>query len=70
MTFSQLNAGATIQRIGEEIYVDDKQTRKMGVRTITEFRVRRGREKTALWVSSAQVQQWLDTAQGIENPLD
>lgn len=70
MTIRDLLPGSTITRIGEEIYVVDKAQRKMGVRVITEFRVRRGLEKTALWVTGAQVQQWLDTALAIENPLD
>ncbi len=70
MTIRDLNVGATIQMLGEQIYIDDKQTRKMGVREITEFRVRRGKEKTALWMVAAQVQNWLDRAQWVENPIE
>jgi hypothetical protein len=67
MTISDLNPGATIQMLGEQIYIDAKQTRKVGIREVTEFRVRRGRQTTALWTVAAQVQNWLDRAQWIEN---
>ena len=68
MTIHDLKPGATIQMLGEQIYIDDRQTRKVGVREITEFRVRRGNQREALWVVAAQVQNWLDRAQWIENP--
>ena len=68
MTIHDLKPGATIQMLGEQIYIDDRQTRKVGVREITEFRVRRGNQHEALWVVAAQVQDWLDRAQWIENP--
>ena len=68
MTIHDLKPGATIQMLGEQIYIDDRQTRKVGVREITEFRVRRGNQRLALWVVAAQAQDWLDRAQWIENP--
>ena len=68
MTFGQLNIGAEIERIGETIYVADKQTRQVGVRTVTEFKVVRGCCKDGLWVTAAQVQQWLDAAVSVLNP--
>lgn len=68
MTIRELNPGATIQMLGEQIYIEDKQTKTIGVRTITEFRVRRGKEKSSLWIVAAQVQNWLDRAQWIDNP--
>jgi hypothetical protein len=69
MTVRDLQPGATIQMLGEQIYITDKQTRQMGVRSVTEFRARRGRQKDELWYVSAMVQGWLDRAQWIENPL-
>lgn len=69
MTTRDLNPGATIQMLGEQIYIDGKQTRKLGVREITEFRVRRGNQRESIWTVAAQVQGWLDRAQWIENPL-
>lgn len=69
MTIRDLNPGATIQMPGEHIYVDDKQTRTVGVREITEFRIRRGKQTTSLWTVAAQVQNWLDRAQCIDNPI-
>jgi hypothetical protein len=65
MTIRDLEPGAVIARIGEEIYIDDKQQHTVGARTVTEFRVRRGLQKTALWVTGAQVQQWLGTCQAV-----
>ena len=69
MTIRDLNPGATIQMLGEQILIADKQTRKMGIRQITEFRVIRGCCKNGLWVGAAQVQNWLDRAQMIDNPI-
>jgi hypothetical protein len=68
MTIRDLNPGAVIQMIGEQIYIDAKQTRQIGIREVTEFRVRRGNQKSAIWTGAAQVQNWLDRAQWIENP--
>lgn len=70
MTIRDLNPGAIIQMLAEQIYIDDKQTCKVGIREVTEFRVRRGNQRTALWTGAAQVQSWLDRAQWIENPED
>jgi len=70
MTIRDLNPGAEIERIGETIKIADKQTRTMGVRTITEFKVVRACCKSGLWVTGAQVQQWLDTAISISNPVE
>jgi hypothetical protein len=69
MTIHDLQPGSTIGRIGEEIFIADKSQRKVGVRTITEFKVIRGCCKSGLWVTGQQVQQWLDTARFVENPL-
>jgi hypothetical protein len=69
MTVRDLNPGATIQMLSEQIYVDDRQNHKVGVRDVLEFRIRRGNQRTALWTSATQVQNWLDRAQWIENPL-
>lgn len=69
MTIGQLNVGAIIGRIGEEIRIADKAQRTVGVRTITEFKVVRPCCTGGLWVTGAQVQQWLDTATFVDNPL-
>lgn len=72
MTIRDLNPGATIAMIGEEIIIADKATRRIGPRFITEFKVLRTCCRicrSGLWVSGAQVQQWLDTARWIENPI-
>jgi hypothetical protein len=68
MTIGQLNIGAVIGRIGEEIRIAGKAQRTVGVRTITEFKVVRACCKDGLWVTGAQVQQWLDTASFVDNP--
>ena len=68
MTIRDLNPGAVIGRIGEEILIADKAQRKVGVRVITEFKVIRTCCKCGLWVTGQQVQQWLDTACFVDNP--
>jgi hypothetical protein len=69
MTIRDLNPGATIHMLGEQIYIDDKQVRTVGVRVTTEFRIRRGKQTASLWTVAAQVQNWLDRAQCIDNPI-
>lgn len=69
MTIRDLNPGATIQMLGEQIYIEDKQTCPRGVKLITEFKVRRGKQTSAIWTSAGQVQNWLDRSQWVENPI-
>lgn len=69
MTIRDLKPGAIIQMLGEQVYIDAKQTTQVGVRSFLEFKVRRGNQTTALWTSGAIVQGYLDRAQWIENPL-
>ena len=69
MTIRDLNVGAIIQMLSEQIYIDGKQTHRIGVREVTEFRIRRGHQKIGIWTAAAQVQNWLDRAQWVENPI-